>query len=127
MTDATKYTSKLHAAHILIFGGSSGIGYGVAEALLENGAKISIASSSQSRINDAVSRLTKAYPSKKDNISGVVCDLGSEDMEANIVKALESVTQGGKGKLDHVVHTAGDKLVTLPLGELTLDKVREAG
>jgi len=125
MADSTKYTSKLSKSSILIFGGSSGIGYGVAEAVLENGATVYISSSSQSRVDEAVKELQKSYPSKKDSVSGVVCDLGSEDMESNIVKALDAVTT--KGKLDHIVHTAGDRLATLPLAELSLEKIRKAG
>jgi NAD(P)-dependent dehydrogenase (short-subunit alcohol dehydrogenase family) len=125
MPDATKYTSKLVGSRVLIFGGSSGIGYGVAEAVLENGAHIYISSSSQKRVDDAVSRLQESYPSKKDHVKGIVADLGSEDMETNIVNALKFATKDGK--LDHVVHTAGDPLAMIPLRELTLEKVRKAG
>jgi NAD(P)-dependent dehydrogenase (short-subunit alcohol dehydrogenase family) len=125
MSDQQKYTSKLNGSRILIFGGSSGIGYGVAEATLENGATIFISSSSQKRVEDAVSRLQKAYPSKKNNVKGIVANLGSEDMEQNIITALKQATS--EGKLDHVIHTAGDSLAQIPLKELTLDKIRTAG
>jgi len=99
MSDQQKYTSKLTGSRILIFGGSSGIGYGVAEATLENGAIVFISSSSQKRVDDAVSRLQKSYPSKRDHVKGIVANLGSEDMEQNIVAALKKATEGGK--LDH--------------------------
>ncbi|KAE9973232.1 hypothetical protein EG328_004516 [Venturia inaequalis] len=125
MSDSTKYTSKLHNSRILIFGGSSGIGYAAAEAVVENGAIVYISSSSQSRVDDAVSRIQKAYPSKKSNVKGIVCNLGSEDMEENIVVALKESTK--EGKLDHVIHTAGDSLAMLPLKDLTLENVRKAG
>lgn len=125
MSDSTKYTSKLHNSRILIFGGSSGIGYAAAEAVLENGAIVFISSSSQSRVDDAVSRIQKAYPSKKANVKGIMCNLGSEDMENNIVASLKEATK--EGKLDHVIHTAGDSLAMLPLKDLTLENIRKAG
>ncbi|KAL5051297.1 hypothetical protein BDW71DRAFT_170740 [Aspergillus fruticulosus] len=40
MTAATKYSSKLANQRILIFGGTSGIGFYVAEAAIENGAHL---------------------------------------------------------------------------------------
>lgn len=125
MSDSTKYTSKLHNSRILIFGGSSGLGYAAAEAVVENGAIVFISSSSQKRVDDAVSRIQKSYPSKKNNVKGIVCNLGGEDMEDNIVAALEESTK--EAKLDHVIHTAGDSLAMLPLKDLTLEKIRKAG
>lgn len=50
MTDTKKYTSKLSSAHVLIIGGSSGIGFGVAEACLKHGATVTISSSSGNKL-----------------------------------------------------------------------------
>lgn len=125
MSDSTKYTSKLVNSRILIFGGSSGIGYAAAEAVVENGATVFISSSSQKRVGEAVSRIQKTYPSKKEHVKGIVCNLGSEDMESNIVAALKQATE--EGKLDHVIHTAGDSIAMLPLKDLTLENIRKAG
>ncbi|QDS69559.1 hypothetical protein FKW77_007917 [Venturia effusa] len=125
MSDSRKYTSKLQNSRILIFGGSSGIGFAAAEAVLENGAIVFISSSSQTRVDDAVARIQRAYPSMKENVKGIVCNLGSEDMEQNIVAAFKESTK--EGQLDHVIHTAGDSLAMLPLKDLTLDSIRKAG
>jgi NAD(P)-dependent dehydrogenase (short-subunit alcohol dehydrogenase family) len=76
MADAKKYTSKLDGARILIFGGSSGIGYGAAEASIESGATVIISSSSESKIQASVKSLNESYPSAKDRISGYACNLG---------------------------------------------------
>jgi NAD(P)-dependent dehydrogenase (short-subunit alcohol dehydrogenase family) len=122
MTDQQKYTQKLHKARILIFGGTSGIGFGVAEASLELGAEVIVSSSNESRIKGAIARLQDAYPSKTDNVVGYVCDLGSEQVEENLVQLLDRV-----GVVDHIVYTAADKLPSLSLASVTLDTLRKAG
>ena len=123
MTDSTKYTSKLAGTKVLVTGGSSGIGFCVAEAALEHGATVVISSSSASRIDKAISRLLESYPSAKNRISGHPCDLGtSATLEQNVKQLFEKV-----GKLNHVVHTAGDALAQMQLETATLDKIQQAG
>jgi len=123
MSDSQKYTSKLTSARILIIGGSSGIGYCVAEACLEYGASFIISSSNQSRIKSSIDKLFKTYPSAKDRISGYACDLSSPELEANIQRLFE---QCG-GKLDHVVFTAGEKLAVAKLEDTTLESIQKTG
>ncbi|GFF53775.1 uncharacterized oxidoreductase YkvO [Aspergillus udagawae] len=53
MTSATKYSSKLVNQRVLIFGGTSGIGFCVAEAAIENG-------SNTAKLEKAVARLREA-------------------------------------------------------------------
>lgn len=122
MADAQKYTNKLANARVLVVGGSSGIGFSVAEACVEHKCTVIISSSQQSRIDDAISRLLKSYPSAKDRVSGYPCDLSSDSAEENI-KTLFSKT----GTLDHIVFTAGDKLATIPLPEVTIENLQRAG
>ncbi|KAF3293688.1 hypothetical protein TWF132_004646, partial [Orbilia oligospora] len=57
-----KFTNKLASKNILIIGGTSGIGFAVAEASLEQDANVTIASSSPSKLQSAISRLQSAYP-----------------------------------------------------------------
>ena len=122
-TDSKKYASKLAGARILIIGGSSGIGYSVAEASLEYGASVVISSSQKARVDAAIDELVKTYPSAKSRVSGHVCDLSSPSLEAEIERLL---SQCG-GKLDHIVFTAGDKLRDLSLEEATLEKIQQKG
>ena len=122
MAEISKYTTKLSKAHVLIIGGSSGIGYCVAEASLESGARVTISSSQSSRVESSIERLLKTYPSAKDRVSGHACNLSGPDLEANIKSLFEKV-----GEVDHVVFTAGDKLSVMPLEEATLEKVQQAG
>ena len=132
MSDAQKYTSKLHGQRILIIGGTSGIGYAVAEASLEHGAHVIISSSSPPRIDSALASLRKSYPSitKEDNnpdrLRGFPCDLASPDVESSLSTLLAQCCPSEE-KLDHIVFTAGDKLAIGGLHDLTLDKIHTAG
>lgn len=132
-TDAKKYTSKLHNKRILIIGGSSGLGYAVAEASLEQGAHVIISSSRPARIESAISRLVQSYPSARERVRGQACDLASAaTAESNIERLFVFATVsdgdgGGGGKLDHVVFTAGDGLATMPLCSISLAAIQAAG
>ncbi|KAF2154952.1 NAD(P)-binding protein [Myriangium duriaei CBS 260.36] len=128
MSDATKYTNKLKDKRFLIVGGSAGIGYGVAEAVVELGGYAIVSSSQKSRVEAAVSELQSSYPSKKDRVSGFAYSMGDQSvLEKNVVSLLNDSTQSGSKKLDHIVWTAGDSLAVIPLSELSLDKLQQAG
>ena len=124
MPDQVKYINKLQGARILLIGGTSGIGFGVAEAAIEHGAgKIILSSSREARVNDAVARLKKAYPSASVEIVGHVCNLADEATLDSNVKALFKKT----GELDHIVYSAGD---TPPLKKFTtvdFEFIKQAG
>ena len=122
MSDAKKYTSKLSGARVLIIGGTSGIGYSVAEASLESGASVILSSSQDSRVKSSIDKLVKTYPSAKDRVSGHACNLGVPAIEENIKQLFEE-----SGKVDHVVFTAGDGLNLTPIGEATLQIIQQAG
>ena len=122
MSDAKKYTAKLSGARILVIGGSSGIGYAVAEASVELGAIVIISSSQDSRVKSSIEKLIETYPSAKDRVSGHACDLSVPTMEENIKKLFEQT-----GKLDHIVFTAGNTLTTTALQEITLEVAQKAG
>ncbi|EON61199.1 hypothetical protein W97_00411 [Coniosporium apollinis CBS 100218] len=123
MADQQKYSGKLRDAHVLIIGGSSGLGLGIAEACLEHGARVTISSSQSARVQDAVAKLQNAYPSAASKVAGETCDLGDEStIEKEVKRLFENA-----GKVDHVVYTAGDKLAVMPLGEITIEKAKQAG
>ncbi|CAD0085814.1 unnamed protein product [Aureobasidium mustum] len=103
MTDQNKYNSKLQGQRVLIIGGSAGIGYGVAEASLENGAHVIISSSNESR--------------------GYAANMGDQaSLESNVEQLFKKA-----GSLNHVIFTAGDSLAMMPLEEATVDKTIQAG
>ncbi|KAK6515035.1 hypothetical protein TWF506_007388 [Arthrobotrys conoides] len=115
----SKFTNKLTSKNILIIGGTSGIGFAVAEASLENGANVIIASSSPSKLQKSISRLQTTYPQFSKNINGTTLNLSSEDVEDQIIAAYEYATENGTRKLDHVVNTAGDTFALPKLSEVT--------
>ncbi|KAF1970619.1 NAD(P)-binding protein [Bimuria novae-zelandiae CBS 107.79] len=126
--DQLKYTNKLQNARILIIGGSSGLGYGVAEATLEHGALVALASSSEPRIQAATDKLKKAYPSCASNIHGLTTELSKEEtLEYELDSILKRATEMLGGKLDHVVFTAADPLAAMKLSDMSVEKIRNAG
>ncbi|KAG9551441.1 NAD(P)-binding protein, partial [Aureobasidium melanogenum] len=123
MSDQNKYNSKLQGQRVLIIGGSAGIGYGVAEASLENGASVIISSSNESRVQEAVSKLQKSYPSAAKRVEGYAANMGDQaSLESNVEQLFQKA-----GKLNHVVFTAGDSLAMMALEDATLDKTIQAG
>ena len=123
-----KYTNKLKGTRVLIVGGTSGLGYGVAEALLEHSAAhIIISSSNPTRVKDTISTLKKSYPNASTKIDGFPCNLGDEaTLEQNIKELFEKLPLEGQ-KLDHVVYTAGDSLATKKLAEVDFAFIKKAG
>ena len=102
--------SSLNTHRVLVIGGSSGIGFAVAEAALAAGAHVTIASRSQDKVLAAVKRLgseTKA----------AVLDTADE-------AALESFFASEEA-FDHVVVSAA-QTPTGPLRRLALDDARSA-
>ncbi|KAK3328157.1 oxidoreductase [Cercophora scortea] len=107
-----KFAEKLAGKKIAVIGGSSGIGFGAAEILLEAGASVTIISSSQDKIDDAVRRL--GGPSE--NLQGLV---GNVRDEAAFTQLLVSLAP-----LDHVVFSSVDKIIRGPLAEADLDDAK---
>lgn len=131
MPDQIKYINKLQNARILIIGASSGLGYGVAEAVLEHGAHIAIASSNPTRIQSAKDALSKSYPSKAAHIHAFTVDLGDPSTLDTQLDQLFTSAVGAIGgpdaKLDHVVFTAGDALAITKVADVDIDRVMKAG
>ncbi|KAI9828276.1 MAG: hypothetical protein M1819_006614 [Sarea resinae] len=129
MADATVYSSKLHSAHVLVIGGTSGMGLGVAAASLENhAARVTISSSSASRLTAALSHLRSLYPSRASTLFGHTCDLAAQDgLEARITSLLDAATDGRKHPIDHVVYTAGDALHLAPFKDISYEAIVAAG
>jgi NAD(P)-dependent dehydrogenase (short-subunit alcohol dehydrogenase family) len=82
----------LRGKNVLVIGGSSGIGFGVARALLGEGAVVTIASSNAARVAAAVERLGGGR--------GVQLDVGDE--------AAVQAFFGPETRWDHIAFTAAD-------------------
>ncbi|CAD6889302.1 unnamed protein product [Tilletia controversa] len=119
-----KFVGTLKGTKVLLIGGSSGIGFGVAQHLIEEGASVAIASSSQSKVTDAVSRLNdgeKQYNADSGRVSGHTVDLAGQGAEESLKKLFEEV-----GKVDHLVYTAGI-LNPRPLKDQTYEHIVATG
>ncbi|GJC84339.1 short-chain dehydrogenase/reductase ATR9 [Colletotrichum liriopes] len=132
-----KYITKLAQKRVLIIGGSSGIGYAAAEASLEHGAAVLLASSSAAKLASAASRLRESYPhphpllspsaSHSPDVSTFVIDLSDlANLTTNLITLLDRATDNGSSKIDHVVYTADTSPSLPPLSQTTPTHITSA-
>lgn len=92
--------NKLQGKNALITGGSKGIGYGVAEALLKEGMNVAITSRNAEAADQAAAKLTKTGGGKAIGLVSDVRDLASQE------KSVEE-TLAAFGRLDVLIANAG--------------------
>ena len=105
---------QLNDRHILITGGSKGIGLACARAFLAEGARVSLVSRDAANLARAVATLRDADASSATRISTFCADTGDA---AQALAALEQAQQRG-GPIDVLVNSAGAARRTPP-DELT--------
>ncbi|KAI0013929.1 short-chain dehydrogenase [Xylariaceae sp. FL0662B] len=115
--------NKLAGKHVLVIGGSKGIGRGVVEASIEAGARVTLSGSSPQTASAAVSAIQAAYPSYT-QLTGLSCDLSQATVEANLDALLARAKE--IAPLDHVVLTAADALTLSELPALTQAQITAA-
>ncbi|EXJ73168.1 uncharacterized protein A1O5_04318 [Cladophialophora psammophila CBS 110553] len=104
------FKDRLEGQKIVVVGGSTGIGFGAAAALLDFGARVTIISSSPANIEAALQRL--ASP----NAKGVIADVRDE---ATFTETLQSLAP-----IDHIVFSAVDNIIRGKLEEQDLDDAK---
>ena len=119
------HVDRLQDARVLVFGGTSGIGFAIANLCLSKGSTVVISGSKQPKIDEKVSLLRSYYPSLPgDRISGHACDLNDIDnLEANMTQLFEKATEGGEKKLDHIAFLAGDVPKLPKLNEVKVEEM----
>jgi NAD(P)-dependent dehydrogenase (short-subunit alcohol dehydrogenase family) len=122
MAHQLKY-HKLQDKHVFIIGGSSGIGYAIAEASIESGAVVTISSSRQAKLDASVSSLQASYPGAR--VTGIAADLGKPILDHDL-DALFKAATATSGQIHHVVYTAADPLSLGPLEETTTEGILKA-
>jgi NAD(P)-dependent dehydrogenase (short-subunit alcohol dehydrogenase family) len=115
---------SIRGQSILIIGGSSGIGAGVAKLAAADGVNISIASSNPTRVANAVKGIETYVPDAK--IKGYTIDITSPDIEVLLEKLFSDVTAANGTRLDHIIYTA-NTLNMKPLPEITAEYLRDSG
>lgn len=121
----SKY-NKLQGTRVLVVGGTSGIGYAVAEAAIEGGATVFISSSNQTKIDAAVAQLNEyaTLVGRAPTASGRACDLSDNaTTEANLIALLDWATDSKANLLSHVAFTAGDALKVVPITQVAGEQV----
>ncbi|CAG9974781.1 unnamed protein product [Clonostachys byssicola] len=103
---AGTFRNKLTGKSVVIVGGTSGVGYAVAEASVEFGANVVVVSRTQDNVNKTLQRLHLSYPESNSRVRGFVCDISSSTAEVDITKLFEFITNNGSRPVYHVVTTA---------------------
>lgn len=101
----------------LITGGSKGIGYGVAEALIKDGIHVAVTSRSQKSADEAAANLNKIKEGFAIGIESDVRNLESQQQAVSIVLAKW-------GRLDYVIANAGVGHFA-PISDLTTEQWNE--
>ncbi|PKS04920.1 hypothetical protein jhhlp_008286 [Lomentospora prolificans] len=105
-----KSAEKLVGKKIAVIGGTSGIGFGAAQAFLDAGASVVVISSSEDRVKGAVSRLNHA------NVQGKAGDVRDEQAFTALLLSL--------APLDHIVFSGVDKIIRGSLADADLDEAK---
>ncbi|MFF7353534.1 MULTISPECIES: SDR family oxidoreductase [Streptomyces] len=106
---------ELSGKAALVTGGSRGIGYGVAEALVARGDRVCITGRNEDALKEAVEKLGS------DRVIGVAGKAHDLDHQAEAVeRAMEAF-----GRVDFLVNNAGTNPVFGPIADLDLDVARK--
>jgi NAD(P)-dependent dehydrogenase (short-subunit alcohol dehydrogenase family) len=102
---------QLTGRHVLITGGSRGIGHACARLFLQEGARVTIAARTQEHLDTARAQLAAQAPGE---LHGLAADLASAEAALRMVDAAEAAA----GPIDVLVNSAGAARRT-PFKELT--------
>jgi len=120
-----KFINKLQGKRILIFGATSGIGFAVTEACVEQGATVIITGSKAERLETTIKRLQTSYGDLQSRVTAHICDLSNEEtLEANIVQLLDAATANGSQKLNHISFSAGNIFGLPKITEVSIAQIR---
>mgnify|MGYP001043702367 CR=1 FL=1 len=111
MTDFT-----LHGKTALVTGAAYGIGFAIAEALAEAGAKIAFNCRSQLHLDEALA----AYAAKGIEARGYICDVTDEEAVRGMVASIAEEI----GAVDILVNNAGI-IRRVPMHEMSAEEFRE--
>ena len=117
MTRTSSLTRAFADRHAIVTGGSRGLGFAIARALLAAGASVTICGRSRETLDRAVAKLG----ARGEPVFGIVCDVG----DATACERMVAQSVAHFGPVDLLVNNAGIIQVG-PLENQTLDDFREA-
>jgi NAD(P)-dependent dehydrogenase (short-subunit alcohol dehydrogenase family) len=103
------HNSSLSGKKVIVLGGTSGLGFAAAQFAAAEGAVVTIVSSNQSRIDQALKDLPKGS-------TGYATDLSKE---INIKTFFDTT-----GNFDHLIYTAAENLTLNTVNEMDLEQAR---
>jgi NAD(P)-dependent dehydrogenase (short-subunit alcohol dehydrogenase family) len=109
-------TKDLSSTIAIVTGGTKGIGYAIAEALLKNGAGVFICGRNEDDLNEALEKL-----SGEGKTAGISCDVRNEDE----VKALLAECGRVFGGFDVLINNAGMGYFGTTVEEMSSDEFRQ--
>jgi NAD(P)-dependent dehydrogenase (short-subunit alcohol dehydrogenase family) len=112
---------ELQGKHVLIGGGSKGIGLACAKGFLREGARVSIVSRKPDNLESAVQSLLASFPDARERIASFAANL----REANAASSVVAEAENRRGPIDILVNCAGAARRTPP-DELTPQHWHEA-
>ncbi|MGQ5261722.1 SDR family oxidoreductase [Micromonospora sp. ZYX-F-536] len=107
-------TSSLRSRHVVVLGGTSGIGLATARAAAEAGAVVTVVSSNPASVEKALAELPEGA-------HGHAVDL----TDAAAVDRMFARLVAEVGPVDHLAYTAGEPLALMSLDELDVDRARQ--
>lgn len=99
------YGELLRDKIVLVSGGTSGIGYSIAEASLNNGAKVIITGRSQTRIDKAIERIKKQDEKVDGSVKGIELDITDVASVSKKIEDAESLFP--ENRIDILINSAG--------------------
>jgi NAD(P)-dependent dehydrogenase (short-subunit alcohol dehydrogenase family) len=109
-TGVNQHTS-LQGRRVVVAGGTSGIGFAVAQAAAQAGAEVTIASSNAQRVHSALEQLPAGT-------RGEALDF---TVEASVKAFFDKV-----GAFDHLVYSAGESLFLQTVAEMSIEAARKS-
>ncbi|MEU9130362.1 SDR family oxidoreductase [Kitasatospora sp. NPDC048540] len=110
MDNTNNTNNTADTQRVVVIGGTSGVGFAVAQAAAAQGSNVVVASSNQGRVDLAVKKLGGG------RVEGLVLDVADEAALAAFFDRI--------GEFDHLVYTAGEPLLLKPLADLAAAESR---